>query len=417
MNNIIIKPHKLIGKVSIPPSKSMAHRLIICACLAKGKCTIENISYSEDILATIYGMRALGAKITIFKDCLEIDGENFYFHKQTQIDRRIECNESGSTLRFLIPLSILLNNKVSFTGKGKLPRRPLEVYYKIFDEQKLKYKINSSEDFLELQGKLSPGEFCINGGISSQFISGLLLALPMLENDSIINIVGNLESEPYINLTIQAMKSFGVEIIKSDNRYIIKGNQTYKSYDQVVEGDYSQGAFFLVANALGSDIKILGLNPDSLQGDKEIVEIIERIKNAENLITIDGKNIPDIIPISALLACGLNKAVRFINVSRLKIKECDRLKGTCEILSKLGYNLYIDQEESLVISPGKKKEASASVKLDSLNDHRIAMLVGISTTVLENSIILTNSQVVKKSYPNFWEEFKALGGEYEQYMG
>lgn len=418
MNNIIIHPKKLSGKIIIPPSKSMAHRLIICSSMAKGKSIITNVSYSEDILATIDAMTKLGAKITKHKDFVEVDGSEFYTNKNIEIKDTINCNESGTTLRFLIPISILKNNNIEFTGKGKLPQRPLNIFYDIFDKQKISYKTLPEEKFLQINGKLEPGEFVVDPGVSSQFISGLLLALPLLNSDSVIKIKGNLESKPYIDLTIQAMEAFGVNIKSVENGYYIKANQKYSPSNQIVEGDYSQGAFFLVAKELGSNLEILGLTEDSNQGDKEIIYIINKIKVSDKPISIDGKDIPDIIPISALLACGLNKNVEFYNISRLKIKESDRLVATWETLYKLGYDISISENQTLIIkSMTKNIKTNNIIELDSFNDHRIAMMIGIASTISRDSINLKNSQSVNKSFPDFWDKFKELGGDYEQYMG
>lgn len=418
MNNIIIHPKKLSGKIIIPPSKSMAHRLIICSAMAKGKSIIKNVSYSEDILATIDAMTKLGAKITKHEDFVEVDGSGFYTNKNMEIQDTINCNESGTTLRFLIPLSILKNNNIGFSGKGKLPQRPLNIFYDIFDKQKISYNTLQEENFLQINGKLEPGKFIVDGGVSSQFISGLLLALPLLDSNSVIKIKGNLESKPYIDLTIQAMEAFGVTIKSVKNGYYIKANQKYSPSNQIVEGDYSQGAFFLVAKELGSNLEILGLKEDSNQGDKEIIDIINKMKASDKLISIDGQNIPDIIPISALLACGLNKNVEFYNISRLKIKESDRLAATWETLYKLGYDISISEDQTLIIkSMTKNIKTNNIIELDSFNDHRIAMMIAIASTISDTSVILKNSQSVSKSFPDFWDKFKELGGDYEQHMG
>ena len=420
MNKKIIKANRLTGEVTPPPSKSILHRYIIASSLAKGISKIENISYSDDIIATIEAMEKLGAKIEKKDNYLLIDGSKTFDKKYLSNNAEIDCNESGSTLRFLFPLSIVKKNKISFKGKGKLFKRPLNPYFENFDKYKIKYSYINENEIL-LDGELKSGEYEIDGNISSQFITGLLFSLPLSNENSKIIIRGKLESSSYIDITVDCLNKFGIKIINNSyQEFIIEGNQTYKSGDYEVEADYSQIAFFLVANSIGSNIKINGLNSNSLQGDRKIVDFISQIDNwnkKEKLI-LDGSETPDIIPILSLKACISKKEIEIINIARLRIKESDRLKATVEELTKLGFDL-IEKEDSILINSRKNftHDNKEFVSLSSHSDHRIAMTIAIASTCYEGEIILDNLDCVKKSYPNFWEIFLLLGGKIYEYLG
>ncbi|AOR24491.1 3-phosphoshikimate 1-carboxyvinyltransferase [Clostridium taeniosporum] len=429
MGNFKIYPRKLKGVVKIPPSKSMAHRGVICAALGNGISKIRNISYSDDIIATINAMRSLGAIITKEDDYLYIVGINSkQCKKNIDLNRTIDCNESGSTLRFLVPISCVFEGKNRFIGRGNLGKRPLDTYYDIFDNQKIKYSYKKGKLDLKTEGLLKNGEFKLRGDISSQFISGLLFALPLLDGDSKIIITTELESKGYIDLTLSAMRDFGIEIINNDYKeFIIRGNQTYESVDYRIEGDYSQAAFFLVADTLGSDVLITDLNLKSLQGDKEIIDILEKmnvkIKIVDNGVKvipkenlkstiIDGSQCPDVIPVVSLAASLCAGKTEIVNVGRLRIKECDRLKAITMELSKLGAKI-IEKEDSLIIDG--VKSLKGGVKVWSHKDHRIAMMLSIASTVCEEPIIIEDYECVSKSYPQFFEDFKSLGGNFDEW--
>ncbi|QYR62403.1 3-phosphoshikimate 1-carboxyvinyltransferase [Fusobacterium polymorphum] len=420
MNKKIIKADKLVGEVSPPPSKSILHRYIIASSLAKGISKIENISYSDDIVATIEAMKKLGAKIEEKDDCLLIDGTKTFDKEYLNKGSEIDCNESGSTLRFLFPLSIVKENKVLFKGKGKLFKRPLSPYFENFDKYQIKYSYTNENEIL-LDGVLKNGEYEINGNISSQFITGLLFSLPLLNENSKIIIKGKLESSSYIDITLDCLNKFGIKIINNSyQEFIMEGSQTYKSGNYEVEADYSQAAFFLVANSIGSNIKINGLNTNSLQGDKKIIDFVSEIDNwnkNEKLI-LDGSETPDIIPILSLKACTSKKEIEIVNIARLRIKESDRLSATVQELSKLGFDL-IEKEDSILINSRKNftHDNKEFVSLSSHSDHRIAMTIAIASTCYEGEIILDNLDCVKKSYPNFWEVFLSLGGKIYEYLG
>ena len=410
----VITPSHLSGTVKIPPSKSMAHRAIICASLASGVCHISNVQFSADVLATIGAMRALGATIEIEDDCLTIYPVDTSKIQGDEVV--IDCNESGSTLRFLTMIALALTDKkVRFVGRGKLGSRPMQAFYDIFDRQGIIYRDDSAlteERLLDLhvQGRLKSGEFYLSGDVSSQFVSGLLLATSLLEGDSVINITTPMQSVGYVDLTIKAMRDFGVEVINDEYRkLIVKGGRRYNARDYEVEGDYSQSAFFAVANLIGNSVNIEGLDPYSLQGDKVVFDLCERLKNAneEEIITIDGKDCPDIIPVLAV-GCALRKGkTEIINLERLKIKECDRLSATYEVLNTLGAK--VSKTENSLIFEGVDSFSGGSVS--TYGDHRMAMSIAIASTRSIGEITIDDKLCVAKSYPDFWEVFGALGGK------
>ena len=415
----IIKADKLVGELSPPPSKSVLHRYIIASSLAKGVSKIENISFSEDIIATIEAMKKLGAKIEQKENYLLIDGSDTFKNLNENIE--IDCNESGSTLRFLFPLSIVKENKVLFKGRGKLFKRPMTPYFENFEKYKIKhFYINENEILLE--GQLKAGIYEIDGNISSQFITGLLFSLPLLDGKSKIIINGKLESSNYIDISLDCLSKFGIKIINNSyQEFIIEGNQSYRAGNYRTEADYSQAAFFLVANAIGSKIKINDLSEDSLQGDKKIIDYISEIDNwnSKDTLVLDGSETPDIIPILSLKAAVSGKKIEIVNIERLRIKESDRLKATVEELSKLNFDL-IEKKDSILINSRENFEVNKNEKAISLSahsDHRIAMMIAIAATCYDGEILLDNLDCVKKSYPNFWEVFLSLGGKIYEYLG
>ena len=415
----IIKSDKLVGELSPPPSKSVLHRYIIASSLAKGISKIENISFSEDIIATIEAMKKLGANIEQKENYLLIDGSDTFKNLNENIE--IDCNESGSTLRFLFPLSIVKENKVLFKGRGKLFKRPMTPYFENFEKCKIKYSYIDENKIL-LEGQLKSGIYEIDGNISSQFITGLLFSLPLLEGESKIIINGKLESSNYIDISLDCLSKFGIKIINNSyQEFVIEGNQSYKVGNYRTEADYSQAAFFLVANAIGSKIKINDLSENSLQGDKKIIDYISEIDNwnSKDTLVLDGSETPDIIPILSLKAAVSGKKIEIVNVERLRIKESDRLKATVEELSKLNFDL-IEKKDSILINSRENFKVNKNEKIVSLSahsDHRIAMMIAIATTCYDGEILLDNLDCVKKSYPNFWEVFLSLGGKIYEYLG
>ena len=415
----IIKADKLVGELSPPPSKSVLHRYIIASSLAKGVSKIENISFSEDIIATIEAMKKLGANIEQKENYLLIDRSDTFKNLNENIE--IDCNESGSTLRFLFPLSIVEENKVLFKGRGKLFKRPMTPYFENFEKYKIKH-LYIDENKILLEGKLKAGIYEIDGNISSQFITGLLFSLPLLDRESKIIINGKLESSNYIDISLDCLSKFGIKIINNSyQEFIIEGNQSYRAGNYRTEADYSQAAFFLVANAIGSKIKINDLSEDSLQGDKKIIDYISEIDkwNSKDTLILDGSETPDIIPILSLKAAVSGKKIEIVNVERLRIKESDRLKATVEELSKLNFDL-IEKKDSILINSRENFKVNKNEKVVSLSahsDHRIAMMIAIAATCYDGEILLDNLDCVKKSYPNFWEVFLSLGGKIYEYLG
>lgn len=422
MGDLKIYPSKLKGELKIPPSKSMAHRAIICAALSDKLCRIDNIDYSDDIIATIEAMNSLGAVITKYEDYVEVVGA-YKDIQSTKKNKVIDCNESGSTLRFLVPISLLFEGSSRFIGKGNLGKRPLTTYYNIFDKQNIQYSYERNILNLQIEGRLKGGTFEIEGNVSSQFISGLLFTLPLLKEDSKIIITTDLESKSYVDLTLKVMKDFGVEIInKNHKEFIIKGNQKYEGRNYRVEGDYSQGAFFLCADAIGNEVICKDLNIDSLQGDREIIDILRKmnvdIMIKENEIEgkrrkklkstyIDGSQCPDIIPVLTSVAALAKGRTEIVNVGRLRIKECDRLSAITSELNKLGANV-IEKEDSIIIDG--MNELEGGVEVWSHKDHRIAMTLAIVSSRCNKPIVIKDYDCVSKSYPGFFEDFKKIGG-------
>ena len=410
-----IYPSKCSGEVTLPPSKSMAHRAIICASLAKGKSIIKNIAYSDDIIATIEGMKKLGANIIKNQDTLYIEGiENFTNIKDSIID----CNESGSTLRFFIPIFSLTDKKVEFVGKNRLLQRPQKIYEDIFKNQNLHYF--QDENKIEIQGSLKSGEYTINGNISSQFISGLLFTLPLLNGNSTIKIIPPFESKSYIDLTIEVLKIFGVEVEFLDELTLsIKGNQKFEPADYTVEGDFSQLGFFAVLGAINNTLICKGLNTKSQQGDKEIIEIlkncnigIEELDNGYKIYkgmplnsNINLENCPDLGPILTVLAAYGKGDFKIYNAQRLRYKESDRIAAMEEELKKLGVD--ISSDKNSIYIKGNSNYLSCN-EVFGHKDHRIVMSLAIFATLLDKPLVIDGAEAISKSYPNFFEDLEKI---------
>ncbi len=395
MEQIIIPKH-LRGTVTVPPSKSQAHRAVIAAALAEGQSTISNLAWSDDIRATTSAMNALGAHISTNEDSLTVVGTS----PKAEDDTVIDCCESGSTLRFLIPLAWCTGKTVTFTGRGRLMSRPLAPYFDICEQDSIHYA--KTADSITFSGTLKGGTYRLPGNISSQFITGLLFALPLLDADSTIELTTKAESIGYIDMTLDILQRFGI-MVKNENyeRFIIPGNQHYTPCSITVEGDYSQAAFYLCANAMGSDITVEGLSADSCQGDKEILSIIKQFGSPLKGTTIDVSQIPDLVPVLAVLATQAEGTTKIINAARLRIKESDRLTTVTDMLKRFGAN--IKEEEDALIIHGKTSLSGCTI--DSHNDHRIAMAAAIAATVAESTVTICGSECVAKSYGNFWEDY------------
>lgn len=419
MDVLTIDPNMLRGTVQVPPSKSVAHRAIIAAALSRETCRIRNIAPSKDILATLRCMKALGAAFSV-----DEKEHTVVFERTAQ--RRIKkeavlcCEESGSTLRFLIPLALLCAKTVTFVGKGRLMQRPQTPYFSIFDKKGISYHMEG--DRLRVSGTLSAGHYALPGNVSSQFVSGLLFALPMLLGDSVIEITTEMESRAYLDLTLSVLKDFGISVTHENyRRFQIPGGQAYRACPYTVEADYSQAAFFLVAGALGCDVRCKGLRSDSLQGDRKILSLIEKTGakltrfsdgsvRAEPTATmrgieIDAGEIPDLVPILAVLCAFLRGESRIINAGRLRMKESDRLAAIASELSRLGARVK-EGTDSLTIEGSQTLHGET---VSAWNDHRIAMALSIAACRCEGAVTLTGAkEAVKKSYPDFFAVYRAL---------
>lgn len=393
-----IIPSRLSGKLIIPPSKSISHRALICASLAKGKSQISNLLDCADTRATIEILKSFGAEITQNGSITEVSGIN-----KPNNDIKADCGESGSTLRFLIPVAAALGCNAEFFGKGKLPQRPITPYFTELSKNGIEFQ-NKTMPY-KITGQLKSGEFILAGDISSQFITGLLFALPLLQGDSEIVITTTLQSKPYVNITIDQLKKFGVDIDETQKGYYIKGGQQYKPFNEEIETDMSQAAFFIVANALGSNIEIDGLNPKSLQGDRAILDIVKESRGRS--FNVDASQIPDLVPILTVLAVFSKGTSHITNCGRLRIKECDRLAAISTELNKLGAKI-TENSDNLVI---EGVESIHGGECETYNDHRIPMSLAIASTRSTEPIILKNAECVGKSYPNFFEDFQSIGGK------
>ena len=394
--NVTIKPSVAIGEINAPPSKSCAHRLLICAALSKGKSVIDNIGTNDDIIATISCLKDLGAKI-------EIEGNKAIVYgidsKGREEHISLFCNESGSTLRFLIPLSLLFSKKASFSGSQRLLERPQSVYEELFGEMGCYLK--KSEKALEAGGELKSGTYKIRGDVSSQFLTGLLFSLPLLDGESEIILTTPLQSAPYVDITIDVLSRFGIEINRTNKGFYIKGNQTYLHQSTSVEGDWSNSAFLDAFNLIGGNVKVNGMNEESYQGDKAYRKFFEELKAGTP--TLDITDCPDLGPI--LIACAtLCNGARLIGTKRLKIKESDRAEAMKAELSKFGVEIIVNGDE--IIIPRAEINAPA-LSLNCHNDHRIAMSLTVISSVFSG--VIENAECVNKSYPLFFEDCEKLG--------
>ncbi len=392
----IFEPCKLKGKISAPPSKSMAHRYLIGAVLSKQKCVISGIDYSEDILATIDCLKSLGAVVNIENDTVTINSENFLESASSVLN----CRESGSTLRFFVPLALCMGQKVTFKGIARLFERPLDVYEKLCSDNGFVFE--KSENSITLCGKLKSGKYEIRGDISSQFITGLIFALVYLGEDSSIRIVPPFESRSYINLTVSALKSFGADIEFEDEYNISIKKSALNSFSGRVEGDYSNAAFLDAFNYIGSDIEIDNLDADSLQGDKIYKKYFDEI--SRGIPTLDISDCPDLGPVLIALASLKNGAI-LTGTERLKAKESDRGQAMHEELRKLGGGLIFGENMITVPKQNFRKDA----ELNGHNDHRIVMALSLILSKYGGAI--DGAEAVRKSYPDFLDDIKSLGAE------
>ena len=394
------KPCRLYGSVDAPPSKSMAHRYLIGAALSRKKCRISGFDYSEDILASIDCLSALGVKITTDNDILSIDAENFMRELDSPV---LKCRESGSTLRFFIPLALCLGKEVTLQGSKRLFERPLGVYENLCKEYHFTFEKDT--DSVTVCGELKGGTYKIRGDISSQFITGLIFALVYLGEESCIQIIPPFESRSYVNLTIEALRSFGADIAFTDEYQITIRKADLKSYEGRLEGDYSNAAFLDAFNYIGSQVKVHNLKKESLQGDRVYQEYFEKL--AAGTPKLDISDCPDLGPVLFAMA-ALKNGATFTGTDRLKAKESDRGMAMHEELKKLGGGL-IFGENSITV-PKQELENKGEL-LSGHNDHRI--LMAMSLILSKTGGAIAEAEAVRKSYPGFFADIKRLGAEVE----
>ena len=406
-----ISPKAVSGSILIPPSKSVAHRALICAALADGQSRLSHIGDSDDMKATIGALSSLGASFERDGDTLTVTGTGGV-PKREQCTA--DCIESGSTLRFLIPVFSLCGGDVTLTGRGRLLERPQTVYETLFSSQGLSFFVNASG--VHLYGAVKSGEIIVDGSVSSQFITGLLFTLPLCDGDSIIRITPPFESASYVQITCDVLSRFGIVIEQVDAyTFRIPGNQCYKPCDMAVEGDYSQMAFFGVLGALCGEVRCKGLSPDSLQGDRVICDLLERFgaqvdRSSERVCVrrapltgqvVDLADCPDLGPILMVLASFADGVTHFLHAGRLRLKESDRIAAMEAELSKLGVNMSSDADSVTITS---RRPMTAPCIVEAHNDHRIAMSVGILAGAAQYPVTIMGAECVNKSYPNFFED-------------
>ena len=403
--DIRIRPVPLHGAVTPPPSKSQAHRLILCAALAGGRSVIRNLAFSQDIRATLGCVSALGASWTEQESgVIAVDGIGG--REYTGAPPHLDCGESGSTLRFLIPIALAVAGGAEFSGRGRLMQRPQKPYFDLFDQMGIKYE--QKDDRLRVEGRLSAGEYRLPGNVSSQFFTGLLYALPLLEGQSRIVPTTALESEDYIRMTIQAQALAGLSVEElPGGGYAVQG-QRYRPMDVAVEADWSQAGFWYAAKSLGSDLTICGMDEQSLQGDRRIAEFAELL-NREGDREIDVSQCPDLVPPLAAMAALRRGDCRITGAARLRIKESDRLSAVTAALNAMGARVEEFPEELLIHGVGSLKGGAV---IDCCNDHRIAMMCAVAATRAKGGeTVLQGAECVRKSYPDFWQVYRELGGD------
>lgn len=386
------------GRIQAPPSKSMAHRTLICGALSSGS-TVTGVEFSEDIKATIACLKNLGAKVEIEGSTVKIGG---LLENNSDIVNPLNCNESGSTLRFLLPICLLKGKSAVLSGKKRLFERSLSIYEEICNAQGIKYK--QTEDCVAVSGTLQSGLYEVRGDISSQFISGLLFALPLLEADSRIVITGKFESASYIGLTLKALGDFGIRVTRADaNTFYIPGSQSYKSKTVCVEGDYSNAAFFEALNLFGGNVMLKGLDEKSLQGDKVYKEYFFLLSGVKR--ELDLSDCPDLGPILFAVAAAKGGGY-FTGTGRLRIKESDRVAAMAEELAKFGIPVIADENS---VTVGKAELKAPTVALKGHNDHRIVMALSVLCTLTGG--VIDGAEAVAKSLPDFYNRLASLGIE------
>ncbi|HHW24962.1 MAG TPA: 3-phosphoshikimate 1-carboxyvinyltransferase [Clostridiales bacterium] len=408
-----IVPTPLRGTISAVTSKSDAHRLLICAALADGQTRIVMRGTSDDINATIFCLRALGAKVDITPDGVYVEPI-----KEVPSTPVLDCAESGSTLRFLLPVAAALGANAKFVGRGRLPERPIGELTSELNRHGV--QVSSYMLPLEISGRLTGGSFNLPGNVSSQFVTGLLLALPLCGGGS-VRITTPLESAPYVDITCADMRKFGVQVAKGDGIFAVPPNAKYRSPGKVAsEGDWSGAAFFLAAGALSGEVAVTGLDLNSPQGDKEVANLLQKfgaeVEISKDVVIarhagklrgceIDVAEIPDLLPVLAAVASAAEGATVFTGARRLRLKESDRIASTAAMIRALGGTVE-EREDGLVVFGG----GLGGGEVDSFGDHRIAMAAAVAATVCSGEVKIKGPMCVAKSYPDFWSDYKKLGG-------
>lgn len=407
--------------ITAPPSKSMAHRAVLCAGLAKGLSRVSNLEYSQDIKATLAGVAQGCAKVECGENSARIEGHGGF----ATLVKPVFCDESGSTLRFFIPVFSLTGQKVRFTGAGRLFDRPMGVYQEIFDKQRLEFTQTSQD--ITIKGSLCPGKYELPGNVSSQFISGLLFALPLLDKPSKIKILPPFESRSYVELTLGVLHDFGVQAdwsTEEPDTLLIPGGQAYHNRDYTVEGDYSQAAFFAVLGALRGGITINGLRPDSRQGDAAILDILKRCgarferfgdsvrfeKSQLTAADIDLADCPDLGPVLMVLGCFCAGRTHIANAGRLRLKESDRIAAMEAELGKFGAKI-TSTENDVYIEGGAP--LCVPGRLHGHNDHRVVMSLAVCALGAGFTATIDDAQAVRKSWPDFFAVLAKTGAEVE----
>lgn len=399
--DIQIAPRPLAGTVTPPPSKSMAHRLIIAAALSGGVSTIQNVAFSQDIQATLRCMETLGACWERpAEDAIRISGIGAAPAVFPELPR-FDCGESGSTLRFLIPIALAVAGGGVFTGHGRLMERPQKPYFDLFEEKRI--FCEQKDGVLTVRGRLTPGEYRLPGNVSSQFFTGLLFALPLLDGPSAVASTTALESADYITMTLEAMKNAGVTVSSSGLAFAVSP-AAYQAFDGAVEADWSQAGFWYAASFLGSRLDIRGLNPQSAQGDMIVAALYWKLAKPGE-VDIDVSDCPDLLPPLAVMAAVRSGATHFVNAARLRIKESDRLATVHQMLAALGGQAE-EGPDSLTVYGGPLTGGT----VDGANDHRIVMAAAIAAAYCKGPTTILGAEAVNKSYPSFWDDYKRLGG-------
>ena len=405
--DVLITPGPLAGTVTPPPSKSIAHRAILAAALTNGTSTIQNVALSQDIEATLRCITALGGAWEREGDSLRVSG---VWHREwdTAALPHLDCGESGSTLRFLIPLALTLNNGGVFTGRGRLMERPQKPYFDIFDEKGIFYEQKGGT--LTVRGELTPGEYRLPGNVSTQFVTGLLYALPLLDGDSEIVLTSRLEGWGYVDMTLNTLEKFGITTEERDTGWIVPGRQVYQPCGLTVEADWSQAAFWYAAEFLGNSVQVSGMPKYSRQGDSKFAWFNRRLAMPRNM-GFSVADCPDLVPPLAAMAALRNGYATYMgNAARLRLKESDRLATVAQTLNALGAQ--VEEGPDFLKITGKDGLAGG-VTVDCCNDHRIAMMAAVAATRCREPVTLLGAECVSKSYPNFWDDYRMLGGKFD----